>query len=62
MAVVINDFELVNEQSQGVRSASGETQERGERQGGGAPSMPTLQDIRRVLCRAIERLERIRAH
>jgi hypothetical protein len=62
MAVVINDFELVNEQSQGGRSASGETEPHGERQDGNAPSMPTPHDLRRILCRAIERLERIRAH
>ncbi|HEY6190265.1 MAG TPA: hypothetical protein VIW80_21615 [Pyrinomonadaceae bacterium] len=62
MAVVINDFEVVTDSTQSGRGASGSTEERVEAQGGsGAPSAPTPNDIRRVLRRQLERIERVRA-
>jgi hypothetical protein len=60
MAVVINDFEVVPDSAQGGRGASGSTEERVEAQGGGS-SAPTPNDIRRVLRRQLERIERVRA-
>ena len=61
MAVVINDFEVVTDSTQSGRGASGSTEERVEAQGGSAPSAPTPNDIRRVLRRQLERIERVRA-
>lgn len=63
MPVVINDFEVVAETAPGggdSRAASPEQQ--GEGQGGGAGAAgPTPNDLRRVLRREMERMERVRA-
>ena len=62
MAVVINDFEVVTDSAQGGRGASGSTEEHVEAQGGSSiASAPTPNDIRRVLRRQLERIERVRA-
>jgi hypothetical protein len=60
MPVVINDFEIVAEPSPGgddSRSASSE--QKGEGHGGAAG--PTPNDLRRVLRREMERMERVHA-
>jgi hypothetical protein len=63
MPVVINDFEVVAETTPGgggdSRSASPEQQ--GEGHGGAGAAGPTPNDLRRVLRREMERMERVRA-
>jgi hypothetical protein len=62
MAVVINDFEVVAEPSPGggdSRSASSE--QKGEGHGDAAAAGPTPNDLRRVLRRELERMERVHA-
>lgn len=57
MAVVINEFEVVTEEPEGGAH-------RGEATGAGAESAAsgtTPNDIRRILRRQVERLERVRA-
>lgn len=59
MPVVINDFEVVNESAQGAPRASGAAEEQGENQGGSASAAPTPNDIRRLMRRQLERMDRI---
>lgn len=62
MPVVINDFEVVNESAQGTPRASGAAEEQGETRGGGnTPAAPTPNDIRRMMRRQLERIDRISA-
>ena len=62
MAVVINEFEVVTDTTQGGRGSSGDGAEQGEARGtASASSAPTPHDLRRILRRQLERLERVRA-
>jgi len=61
-AVVINDFEVVSESAPATRGVTADSVEgHGETGGGGSSAAPTPNDIRRVLRRQLERMERIRA-
>jgi hypothetical protein len=59
MPVVINDFEVVSDAAQGERGTASAGSGQSETQG--ASSAPTPNDIRRILRRQLERIERVRA-
>jgi hypothetical protein len=62
MPVVINDFEVVAEPTpSGEGSHSASPEQKGEGHGGAAATGPTPNDMRRVLRREMERVERVRA-
>jgi hypothetical protein len=62
MAVVINDFEVVAEPAPGgAGSHSASSEQKGEGGGGSGAPGPTPNDLRRVLRREMERVERVRA-
>jgi hypothetical protein len=58
MAVVINEFEVVPQSPQN----EGQAAKKEDKKGGGSNEPPTDHEVKRMLERRMERLERVSAH